>query len=69
MDFDANGLRTTEMSDNVSVYPEVESESAFTVDINDDLINSFNNQSFAEGSAIFISKKKIQNSNKDQIRI
>ena len=50
MDFDAKGFYTTSMADCESIYPKI--ESGFENDINDDLVNSFNNQSFTKGSAL-----------------
>ena len=50
--FDENGLFPTAMSDKESVYPKVETGSAFKKDMKDDLAKAFNNQSFTKRCAI-----------------
>ena len=40
------------MSDPESIYPRIETGYAFTKDMNDELVNKFNTQSFTQGSAV-----------------
>ena len=40
------------MSDPESIYPRRETGYAFTPDMNEDLVNKFNNQTFTQWSAI-----------------
>ena len=40
------------MRDLKSIYPGIETGYAFTKDINDELVDNFNNQSFTQGSAV-----------------
>ena len=40
------------MSDEKSIYPRIESGYAFTSDMNDELVEKFNYQTFTQGSAI-----------------
>ena len=51
-DFDAVSLYPSAMSDPESIYPRIETGYAYTKDMNDDLVNKFNNQTFTQGSAI-----------------
>ena len=51
-DFDAVSLYPSAMSDPESIYPRVETGLAFTKDMNDELVNKFNTQTFTQGSAI-----------------
>ena len=51
-DFDAVSLYPSAMSDEKLIYPRIESGYVFTPDINNDLIENFNNQTFTRGSAI-----------------
>ena len=51
-DFDAVSLYPSAMSDEKSIYPRIETGYAFTADMNEDLVNKFNNQTFTRGSAI-----------------
>ena len=51
-DFDAVGLYLSAMWDPKSIYPTIETGYAFTKDMNDDLVEKFNNQTFTQGSAI-----------------
>jgi len=51
-DFDAVSLYPSAMWDEKSIYPKIETGYAFTKDMNDDLVNKFNNQTFTQGSAI-----------------
>ena len=51
-DFDAISLYPSAMWDPKSVYPKIETGYAFTKDMNDDLVEKFNNQTFTQGSAI-----------------
>ena len=41
------------MNDEKSIYPRIETGYAFTPDMNNDLVNNLNNQTFTQGSAIF----------------
>ena len=49
-DFDAISLYPKAMSDPESICPRI--GYAFTPDMNEDLVNKFNNQTFTQGSAI-----------------
>ena len=40
------------MSDPKSIYPRIETGYAYTQDMNDELVERFNNQTFTQGSAI-----------------
>ena len=40
------------MWDKSSIYPKIETGYAFTPDMNDELVEKFNNQTFTQGSAI-----------------
>ena len=40
------------MWDKSSIYPKIETVYAFTPDMNDELVEKFNNQTFTQGSAI-----------------
>ena len=51
-DFDAVSLYPSAMWDEKSIYPRIETGYAFTRDMNNDLVNKFNNQTFNKGSAI-----------------
>ena len=51
-DFDAVSLYPSAMWDENSIYPRIETGYAFTTDMNDELVNKFNNGSFIQGSAI-----------------
>ena len=51
-DFDAVSLYPSAMSHPKSIFPRIESGFAFTPDMNDELIEKFNNQTFTQGSAI-----------------
>ena len=51
-DFDAVSLYPSAMSDENSIYPRIETGYAFTRDMNDELVEKFNNQTFTQGSAI-----------------
>ena len=51
-DFDANSLYPSAMRDGKSIYPRIETGYAYTPDMNDELVNKFNNQTFTMGSAI-----------------
>ena len=52
-DFDAVSLYPSAMWDEKSIYPRIETGYAFTTDMNDELVEKFNNQTFTKGSAIF----------------
>ena len=45
-------LNPKTMSDPESIYPGVETGYAFTKDMNDELVNKLNTQTFTQGSAI-----------------
>ena len=51
-DFDCVSLYPSAMWDKNSIYPKIESGYAFTRDLNDELVEKFNNQTFTRGSAI-----------------
>ena len=51
-DFDAVSLYPSAMWDEKSIYPRIETGYAFTPDMNNELVNKFNNQTFNKGSAI-----------------
>ena len=51
-DFDAGGLYASAMSDEKSIYPRIETGYAFKPDMNDQLVEKFNNQTFTQGSAV-----------------
>ena len=51
-DFDAVSLYRSAMWDEKSIYPRIETGYAFTRDMNDELVEKFNNQTFTQGSAI-----------------
>ena len=51
-DFDAVSLYPSAMWDEKSIYPRIETGYAYTGDMNDELVEKFNNQTFTQGSAI-----------------
>ena len=51
-DYDAVSLYPSAMSDPKSVYPRIETGYAFTLDMNDELVEKFNIQTFTQGCAI-----------------
>ena len=51
-DFDATSLYPSAMWDEKSIYPRIETGYSFTRDMNDELVEKFNNQTFFQGSAI-----------------
>ena len=51
-DFDAASLYPSAMWDENSISPRIETEYAFTRDMNDELIEKFNTGNFTKGSAI-----------------
>ena len=51
-DFDAVSLYPSAMWDEKSIYPRIETGCAFTRDMNNELVENFNNQTFTQGSAI-----------------
>ena len=51
-DFDAVSLYPSAMWDEKSIYPRIETGYAYTKDMNDELVEKFNNQTFTRGSAI-----------------
>ena len=50
-DFDAVSLYPSAMWDEKSIYPRIETGYAYTRDMNDELVEKFNNQTFTQGSA------------------
>ena len=52
LDFDCVSLYPSAMWDKNSIYPKIETGYAFTRDMNDELVEKFNNQTFTQGSAI-----------------
>ena len=55
-DFDAVSLCPSTMWDENSIYPRVETGYAYTNDMNIELVEKFNNQTFTQGSAILMIK-------------
>ena len=51
-DFDCTSLYPSAMWDKSSIYPKIETGYAFTPDMNDELVEKLNNQTFTQGSAI-----------------
>ena len=51
-DFDAVSLYPSAMWDENSIYPRIETGYASTRDMNDELVEKFNIQTFTQGSAI-----------------
>ena len=51
-DFDAVSLYPSAMWDPKSIYPKIETGYAFKREMNDELVENFNNQTFNQGSAI-----------------
>ena len=51
-DFDAVSLYPSAMWDEKSIYPKIETGYAFTNDMNDEFVETLNNQTFIQGSAI-----------------
>ena len=51
-DFDCLSLYPSAMWDKKSTYPKIETGYAFTRDMNEGLVEKFNNQTFTQGSAI-----------------
>ena len=51
-DFDAVSQYAIAMWDEKSIYPRIETGYAYTKDMNDELVEKFNNQTFTQGSAI-----------------
>ena len=51
-DFDAVSLYPSAIWDKKSIYPRIETGYAYTRDMNDELVEKFNNQTFNQGSAI-----------------
>ena len=51
-DYDAVSLYPSAMSDEMSIYPRMETGYAFTPDMNNDLVEKIDNQTFTQGSAI-----------------
>ena len=55
-DFDCVSLYPSAMWDKNSIYPKIETGYAFTPDMNDELVEKFNNQTFTQVSAILKTK-------------
>ena len=51
-DFDAVSFYHSAMSDETSIYSRIETGYAFTPDMNIEIVEKFNNQTFTQGSAI-----------------
>ena len=51
-DFDCVSLYPSAMWDTASIYPRIETGYAFTPDMNDELVEKFNTQTFTQRSAI-----------------
>ena len=51
-DFDGISLYPSAMSDPKSIYPRIETGYTYTQDMNDELVEKLNNQTFTQGSAI-----------------
>ena len=51
-DFDAVSLYPSAMWDEKSIYPRIETSYAYTPDMNNEIVEKFNNQTFTQGSAI-----------------
>ena len=51
-DFDAVSLYPSAMWDEKSIYPRIETGYVFTRDMNNELVEKFNNRTFTQGSAI-----------------
>ena len=51
-DFDGTSLYPSAMWDEKSIYPRIETGYAYRKDMNDELVEKFNNQTFTQGSAI-----------------
>ena len=60
--FDCNSLYPSAMWDELSIFSKIETGYAFTPDMNDELVEKFNIQTFTQGSAIL--KKKYYNPKK-----
>ena len=54
--YDANSLYSSAMSDDMSIYPRIETGYAFTPDMNDEIIKKLNEGNFPQGSAILKNK-------------
>ena len=52
MNFDATSLYPSAMWDDESIYPRIETGYPFTPDMNDEIVQKFNTQTFTQGSAI-----------------
>ena len=52
------------MSDDLSIYPRIETGYAFTTDMNDEIIKKFNEGNFTQGSAILKIKYNPKNLNR-----
>ena len=49
---DANSLYSSAMSDDMSIYPRIETRYAFTPDLNDEIVEKTNEGNFTQGSAV-----------------
>ena len=50
--FDGNSLYPSTMWDKMSIYPKIETGCAFPQEMNEELVEKYNNQTFTRGSAI-----------------
>ena len=50
--YDCNSLYPSAMWDEFSIFPKIETGYAFTPDMNNEIVEKFNNQTFTQGSAI-----------------
>ena len=50
--YDANNLYPSAMSDDMSIYPKIETGFAFTPDMIDEIVEKFSEGNFTQGSAI-----------------
>ena len=59
--YDANSLYPSAMSDDMSIFPRIETGNAFTPDMNGEIIKKFNEGNFTQGSAILKIKYNSKN--------
>ena len=64
-DYDCVSLYPSAIWDSISIYPRIETGYAFTKDMNDELVEKFNNQTFFQGSAIL----KVKYSNPKNLKV
>ena len=56
MDFDATTLYSSAMWDDENVYPKIETEYPFTLDMKDELVEKFNSSNFNQDGALLKAK-------------